>query len=325
MSAASAIAVAAAPPAVSVRDLVKRYGEARAVDGVTFDVKPGEIFGLLGPNGAGKTSTIECILGLRHADAGTISIAGADAQADPKRVKQIVGAQLQTTALQEKITPREALAFFGSFYANPIKPDELLARFALTEKADAPFDSLSGGQRQRLALALAFVNDPAVVVLDEPTAGLDPQVRRELHGEIRRIRQMGRSVLLTTHYIEEAEQLCDRVAIIDRGRIVAMGAPAELVAASKSPALVILRTGLFDTTELKSLPGVVNVEPRDGTWRIGTTDATRTVTELLRAHESRHQELAFLEVRRPSLEDVFLELTGTNIEGAPTAFDTARV
>jgi ABC-2 type transport system ATP-binding protein len=309
--------VAAPPSALAVRALAKHYGDLRAVDGVTFDVNPGEIFGLLGPNGAGKTTTIECILGLRHPDAGSITIAGVDVQSEPNRIKQLVGAQLQTTALQEKITPQEALSFFGSFYANAIKPHELLERFALTDKAGAPFDSLSGGQRQRLALALAFVNDPAVLVLDEPTAGLDPAVRRELHGEIRRIRQMGRSVLLTTHYIEEAEQLCDRVAIIDHGRIVAAGTPAELIGSSKIPARVIVRTqGPIDPTLVRSVPAVIDAEQSDGSWQLSTSDATRTIIELLRTLESQRNELLDLEVRRASLEDVFLELTGERFDGA---------
>jgi ABC-2 type transport system ATP-binding protein len=307
----SATFVLMPPAAVAVRDLVKCYGDTDALRGVSFDVAAGEIFGILGPNGAGKTTTIECILGLRHPDGGSITIAGIDAMREPRRVKQIVGAQLQSTALQEKITPREALALFASFYGNAIKPNELITRFSLGEKADAPFDSLSGGQRQRLALALAFVNDPAVVFLDEPTAGLDPQVRRELHREIRQIKAAGRTVVLSTHYIEEAHQLCDRIAIIDRGRVVAVGKPDELVAASKTPARIVIRTSKpLDESRLREIASS-EVREQAGGWHISSNDVTRTVTALVSMVERDGNELLDLQIHRPTLEDVYLELTGT--------------
>jgi ABC-2 type transport system ATP-binding protein len=297
--------------AVTVRDLVKRYGDTEAVRGVSFNVAAGEIFGILGPNGAGKTTTIECVLGLRHPDGGTVAIAGIDTLRDPRGVKQIVGAQLQSTALQDKITPREALALLGSFYDNPIKPDELITRFSLSEKADAPFDSLSGGQRQRLALAIAFVNDPAIVFLDEPTAGLDPQVRRELHREIRQIKEAGRAVVLTTHYIEEAQQLCDRIAIIDRGRIVAIGTPNELVAAAKSPARVMIRTTTpLDADELRNIPAVIGAERDNGAWQLASSDVTQTIVGLVNRVQANTTELLDLRIHWPTLEDVFVELTG---------------
>ena len=218
------------PAKVVVRDLRKRYGEIEAARGVSFEIQDGEIFGLLGPNGSGKTTTVECVIGLREPDDGEIEVCGIDARRRPQDVKQKIGAALQTTALQDKITPREALTLFGAFYRNREDPQQMLDRFALTPKADAPFDTLSGGQRQRLALALAFVNKPELVFLDEPTTGLDPQSRRELHVEVAKMKQDGHTVLLTTHYIDEAEELCDRIAIIDQGRIIATGAPHELVA-----------------------------------------------------------------------------------------------
>jgi ABC-2 type transport system ATP-binding protein len=306
--------------AVSVRDLVKRYAGVEAVRGVSFDVAAGEIFGLLGPNGAGKTTTIECVLGLRHADGGSVTVVGVDALREPVRVKRVVGAQLQSTALQDKITPREALALFGAFYDNAIKPDELITRFSLQEKADAPFDSLSGGQRQRLALALAFVNDPQVVFLDEPTAGLDPQVRRELHREIRQIKAAGRTVVLSTHYIEEAQQLCDRIAIIDRGRVVATGRPDELVAAAKTPARLVVRAAKPLAVErVCQMAAVTEAEDLDAVWHLGTHDVTRAVLELVRLLESDANELLDLQVLRPSLEDVFLELTGNRFDEAAQA------
>ena len=182
---------------VIVRDLRKRYGGVEAVRGVSFEIQDGEIFGMLGPNGAGKTTTLECVIGLRDPDEGTIEVCGIDARRQPAEVKQRIGAALQATALQDKITPREALALFGSFYRDCVPTNDLLKRFALEEKADVYFDTLSGGQRQRLALALAFVNNPQLVFLDEPTTGLDPQSRRELHGEIAAMKRDGHTVLLT--------------------------------------------------------------------------------------------------------------------------------
>src|SRR5947209_6924020 len=217
---------------VVVQNLIKRYGSVEAVRGVSFEIHDGEIFGLLGPNGAGKTSTLECVIGLRVPDEGRVFVCGEDAVTHPDRVKRRIGAALQSTALQDKITPREALKLFASFYPRHASPEVLIERFALTAKADAAYDTLSGGQKQRLALALAFVNDPEVLFLDEPTTGLDPQSRRDLHGAIRQMRRDGHTILLTTHYIEEAHQLCDRIAIVDHGKVIALGKPEELIAKS---------------------------------------------------------------------------------------------
>lgn len=212
------------PPSaqIAVRRLSKAYAGRTAVDDLSFEVRSGEIFGLLGPNGAGKTTTLECLAGLREADSGEIEVAGLSLRQQPREVKQVLGVVLQETGLQEQITLREALCLFGAFYAQPTTPDELLQRFSLVEKADARFHTLSGGERQRFALALAFVNSPRVVILDEPTAGLDPMARLALHGEILAMRQTGQTVLLATHYLEEAAKLCDRVAILHRGRIAAL-------------------------------------------------------------------------------------------------------
>src|SRR3954452_10415207 len=227
---------------VVVHDLQKRYDDVLAAQGVSFGIEGGEIFGLLGPNGSGKTTTLECVIGLRQPDAGRIEICGLDARQHPKAVKEKIGAVLQTIALQDKITPREALELFASFYKRTIAAPDLLERFALGEKADSPFDSLSAGQRQRLAVALAFVNDPELIFLDEPTAGLDPQSRRDLHSEIVHMKGEGRTVLLTTHQIAEAEHLCDRIAILHRGRVVAAGTPRELIAQSTAATTVTLVT-----------------------------------------------------------------------------------
>jgi ABC-2 type transport system ATP-binding protein len=215
---------------IAVHGLSHRYGGVQAVNGVSFAVAAGEIFGLLGPNGAGKTTTLEGILGLITPDDGRIEICGMDVRSDARTARARIGAVLQATGLQDKITPREALDLFGAFHTAPLKSDVLLARFGLMEKTDAAFETLSGGQKQRLALALAFVGDPQILLLDEPTAGLDPQMRREVQDHIRTMKDTGRAVLLASHDMEEAERLCDRVAVIAGGRIVATGAPRELMA-----------------------------------------------------------------------------------------------
>jgi ABC-2 type transport system ATP-binding protein len=229
------------PAILAVDGLSRRHGAVQAVDGVGFEVAAGEVFGLLGPNGAGKTTTLECILGLIRPDAGTVAIEGRT----PLDARARTGAALQATNLQDKITPREALDLFAAFYPKPLGTASLLDRFALNEKADAAYDTLSGGQKQRLALALAFVGDPALLVLDEPTTGLDPKVRREVQDHIAAMKQDGRAVLLATHDMAEAARLCDRIAIMSGGRIIATGAPAALIAASGSGSLeeLILRGG----------------------------------------------------------------------------------
>ena len=301
-------------PKLSVRDLRKRYNGVEAVRGISFEVQDQEIFGLLGPNGAGKTTTLECVIGLRDPDGGDVEVCGVDARRQPRDVKQKIGAALQTTALQDKITPREALALFGSFYQRRAEPDELLERFALREKGDATFDTLSDGQRQRLALALAFVNRPELVFLDEPTAGLDPQSRRELHAEIARTKREGYTVLLTTHYIDEAEQLCDRVAIIDHGRIVAMGTPQELMAGSRAAQSVsVVTTQPLERARLERLAGVQELACEGVRARFKTSTVGPTVAELMRLLEGSGTELVELLVRKASLEDVFIELTGTTL------------
>jgi ABC-2 type transport system ATP-binding protein len=216
------------PPQIVVENLSRRYDGVQAIDGVGFEVAAGEIFGLLGPNGAGKTTTLECILGLTRPDYGRIAICGIDADLRAARAK--MGAVLQATALQDKITPRESLGLFAAFYTAPLKTDALLGRFGLTEKADAAFDTLSGGQKQRLALALAFVGDPQVLLLDEPTTGLDPQMRREVQDHIQALKDNGRAIVLATHDMNEAERLCDRIAVIAKGRIVTVATPQELMA-----------------------------------------------------------------------------------------------
>lgn len=301
---------------VVVRDLRKNYGDLEAARGVSFEVLEGEIFGLLGPNGAGKTTTIECVIGLREPDRGEVRICGVDARLSPREVKQKIGAALQSTALPEKITPHEALGLFGSFYRNPADPRALLERFSLAQKAHAPFDTLSGGQRQRLALALAFVNNPEVVFLDEPTAGLDPQARRGLHLEIAQMKRDGHTVLLTTHYLEEAEQLCDRVAIIDQGRVIEAGTPREVIARSTaSPSVLLVTAEPIRRESLADIPGVQDVVLDGVTVRFRTADVSRTLAAVMATLDSQGIEVAELQMRKATLEDVLIELTGRASRG----------
>lgn len=297
--------------AISIAGLHKRYGSVEAVRGVSFEVSSGEILGLLGPNGAGKTTTLECVLGLRRPDSGVIRIDGLDPARAANRVKTRVGALLQGAALQDKITSRQALDLFGSFYPNRFETDELLARFDLEPKADASFHTLSGGERQRLFLALALVNRPAVLILDEPTAGLDPGARRDLRAVMLAMREEGRAILLSTHDIEEAAHLCDRVAIIDAGRVVAIGPPAELAARSSAPAHIVVRTEpVLSRPAVESLPDVAVTACGDRGWRLGTRSPNQVLAALLRLAEDAGADLIDVELRRPTLEDVFLELTG---------------
>ena len=216
-------------PIILVRDLRKRYGELVAVDGVSFEVAEGEVFGILGPNGAGKTTTLEMIEGMRPIDEGTAHIDGIDVAREPREVKRRIGIQLQASAFFDELTLKELINLFGRLYGRSVEPMSLLAEVELTEKAGSQVRTLSGGQKQRFSIASALVNDPRVLFLDEPTTGLDPQARRHLWALVRRLRDRGHTIVLTTHYMEEAEELCDRVAIMDGGRIIALDTPQALV------------------------------------------------------------------------------------------------
>jgi ABC-2 type transport system ATP-binding protein len=300
--------------AVEVTDLVKRYGAVEAVRGLSFTVATGEIVGVLGPNGAGKTSTLECVIGLRQADGGTIRVCGIDARSEASAMRERIGVQLQANALPDQMRVREALVLFASFYRRSVDPATLIERFSLTEKANAPFASLSGGQKQRLGLALAMINDPEVLFLDEPTAGMDPQARRELHAAIRTMKAAGRSVLLTTHYIEEAEELCDRVAIVDHGRIIACDTPAALVGRSSSVTRIVCTTDrALDATVLKNLESAGVVEVTDVVARISSSAINRTIIALVHHLDAVGAKLVDLQIRKPTLEDVFIELTGRRL------------
>src|SRR5688572_6139530 len=298
---------------VLVRDLRKRYDGVEAARGVSFDIEDGEIFGLIGPNGAGKTTTLECVIGLREPDSGRVEVCGIDARQRPLDVKQRIGAALQTTSLQDKITPREALALFAAFYRQRAPAAELLDRFGLSSKADAHFDTLSGGQRQRLALALAFVNRPELVFLDEPTSALDAQSRRDLHGEILRMKADGHTVLLTTHDIDEAEALCDRVAVIHKGTIVASGPTRELMGRSSAlPAVFVATTRPIEPEALASIVGADDLVCEGHTARFHTADTNRAIAQLVDALNARGIDIIELHVQKASLEDVFLELTSAD-------------
>ena len=301
--------------ALSIRGLSKNYGAVAAVRDLSLEVGQGEIFGLIGPNGAGKTTLLECVLGLGRPDAGSIAVQGIDARSNPAAAMERIGAQLQTSALPDAMTPRQALRLCASFYARAARPEDLIRRFQLEEKADAKFATLSGGQRQRLALALAFINEPELVILDEPTAGLDPPARRELHALIAAQRSAGRTIIFSTHFLAEANALCDRVALIDRGVLVALDSPAALIAGSAAVPRVILRTDPhLERLDLETLAGVVRVTPAggDGTrgWCLETTALNRTITGLGPLIDSRRASLLDLQIHRPTLDDVFAELTG---------------
>ncbi len=306
-------ALVAGSLAIDVEGLVKRYGDKVAVAGVSLQVRRGEVFGLLGPNGAGKTTTIEMITGLREPDAGRISVLGIDARRRLDDVKQRIGVQLQTPALFPLLTVYEVLDLFASFFERADEPDALIAALGLEESHNKLTKELSGGQQQRLSVALALINQPDLIFLDEPTTGLDPQARLSLWEVIEQQRAAGRTVLLTTHYMEEAERLCDRVAIIDHGVIQAVDAPRELIRQNFSETAIIFTQPGADLADLRGLPAVSNVG-RDGDEVTLYSHAVAETMAALLAWASGHgQPLDSLYVRGATLEDVFLKLTGRRL------------
>ena len=312
-----------APPAaddfVAVNHLVKRYGRFTAVNDISFTIRRGEIYGLLGPNGAGKTTTLEIIEGLRRGDGGAVMVDGLDVRRDRRAVQRRIGVQLQTTTLFDELTVRETIQLFGSFYPSARSADELLSEVALDEKARARPNDLSGGQRQRLALALALVNDPALLLLDEPTTGLDPQSRHLLWETIRGLRERGKTILLTTHFMDEAQTLCDRIAILDGGRIIAEDTPAGLIgllnaSATIECALIPPPGGQpLDSATLRLLPGVSEVQSAGERVRIFSARIEQTLTALFQRAEAQGIGVEGLLVQAPTLEDVFLKLTGRGL------------
>ncbi|HEV7512540.1 MAG TPA: ABC transporter ATP-binding protein [Candidatus Acidoferrum sp.] len=299
---------------LQVENLVKRYGEVEAVRGVSFNVEEGEVFGLLGPNGAGKTSTIEIMEGLRTPDSGRVSVCGLDPQKNPQELKHEIGAALQSTSLPDKLRVIEALRLFASFYRRQRNPEELLKRFGLQEKRNTFYIQLSGGQKQRLALAMALVNDPKVLFFDEPTAGLDPQVRREIYDIIEELRREKKTIVMTTHYIEEAERLCDRVAIVDHGTVIALGTPRELKERSGDKTRLEVRLARPEPQEiLKNLEGVSDCRILGDSYILHCQRPPQAIVSLVKYLESTGNELISLEIATPSLEDVFIELTGRRL------------
>ena len=291
--------------AIEVTDLAMAYGELRAVDGVSFEVAEGEFFGILGPNGAGKTTTLEMIEGLRKPDAGTIRVMGESPWPRNAGLLPRIGVQLQASSFFERLTTREQIHTFAALYSVPrSRADDWLDRVGLSEKADARTEDLSGGQAQRLAIACALVHEPELVFLDEPTAALDPQARRNLWDLLSGLNDSGRTVVLTTHYMDEAEVLCDRVAIMDRGRILQLDSPVALVRGLDAPVRISVGSRL-DADEARSLPDVDDVRLEEGT----VTLTTRAPAKLLQELAARDR-LDGLQVRGATLEDVFLDLTG---------------
>jgi ABC-2 type transport system ATP-binding protein len=303
-----------AEPIIQVEDLYKSYGTVEAVRGVSFVVNEGEVFGLLGPNGAGKTSTVEILEGMRTPDAGTARVCGLDPERSGSAFKQTIGAVLQSTALPDKLRVKEALDLFASFYRDRASTEGLLKRFQLEEKRHAFYKDLSGGQKQRLALAMALVNNPKVVFLDEPTAGLDPQVRREIYDIIEELRREKKTVLLTTHYIEEAERLCDRVAIVDHGKIIKSGTPRELKQSSAGTTRIEVRLARPATeAALRALDGVSDFRTMGDVYVLYASRAPQAIVSLVKHLEADNNELQSMEMYSPSLEDVFIELTGRRL------------
>jgi ABC-2 type transport system ATP-binding protein len=301
----------AAGPVIRVRGLHKSYGQLHAVDGVSFEVERGEVFGLLGPNGAGKTTTVEVLEGLRKPDSGEVSVLGVDAVRSPDQLKARIGVSLQTAALYPKLTVVEVLDLFRSFYPSGRPTAELVELMDLGEKRTTRTQDLSGGQRQRLSVALALVNDPELVFLDEPTTGMDPAARRMLWDVVLGLKSSGRSVLLTTHYMEEAEILCDRLAIMDHGRILEAGTVDELVSRRfHERAVRFDAIDRLDDARMAGFPGVASVKHENGAVLLFTRDVPGTIGAVLAAADGLGVEPVNLAVRRATLEDVFLDLTG---------------
>jgi len=305
------------PPALACRGLVKRYGDLTAVDGLDLTVEQGECFGLLGPNGAGKTTTVEILEGLLPATAGEVEVLGGTWARDEARLRPRIGITLQETHFPDKAKVREVLELFRSFYPSGPAPGHAMEVVALTEKAESYVKDLSGGQRQRLSVACALVGEPEVLFLDEPTTGLDPQSRRAIWDVVGRFRTDGGTVLLTTHYMEEAERLCDRVAIVDRGRVIALGTPARLVAELGADDVVELNCGELPSAELiaalAALPGVRAARASGATLRLTAVDLHRVLPAILDVLRGSRTTFDDLRTHHPTLEDVFVARTGRHL------------
>ncbi len=302
-------------PVVEVEGLRKAYGETRAVDGVSFTVAEGEIFGMVGPNAAGKTTTVECLEGLRVPDDGRVRVLGLDPQREGDALRERMGAQLQQSALPARLRVGEAMRLFASLYEHPLPPGPLLKELGLADRVHATWASLSGGQRQRLSIALALVGDPALVFFDELTSGLDPQARRTTWDLVTDVRDRGKSIVLTTHYMEEAARLCDRVMIIDHGRVVAVDTPADLVASLGAEHRVVFSGAEVSDDVLSALRAVSTVAlvERKGDRVIVHGASDRSILAVLTVLDDHGAPIRDLRTEQPSLEDVFLALTGREL------------
>ena len=299
---------------LEVRGLTKKYGDVIAVNEVSFEIEEVEIFGLLGPNGAGKTTSVELIEGLRKPDSGFVRVCGINASQGTDKVKEIIGVQLQITTLYDKIRIGEVIDLFGGYYQKSLPTAQVLDGVSLSDKRDSFVETLSGGQRQRLALALALINDPEVLFLDEPTTGLDPQARRNVWDIVGRLREQGKTIILTTHYMEEAERLCDRIGIMDQGKIIALDAPRDLIAKQNLESAVELISSNGVSEEVfHKIPKVSKVTQDEDRLILHTKEASSVLTELIRLSEGNGLNLESISVRRATLEDVFLELTGKKL------------
>ncbi|MFL8935244.1 ABC transporter ATP-binding protein [Rossellomorea oryzaecorticis] len=299
---------------VDVKNLVKRYGTFTAVNGVVFQVEKGEIFGLLGPNGAGKTTTIEMLVGLRKPDEGTASLSGHDVRKEVNKVKEVIGVQLQSTSLFELLKVEEILHLYASFYPSHVDIDGLIEDMLLTEKRRDRIKGLSGGQKQRLAIALALIHDPAIVFLDEPTTGLDPQARRTLWDIVLRLKERGKTVLLSTHYMDEAHVLCDRIGIMDQGELIALDTPSNLVKTLQSSSTVEFY--LNDPPEqawFGKMDGVKEAAVKDTFVQLYTDDLQLALTSLIEVSAAHGFEIRDLQTRQATLEDVFIHMTGRRL------------
>ena len=300
--------------AVDVQGLTKRYGDLTAVDNVSFKIGKGEIFGLLGPNGAGKTTTVEMIEGLRRPDGGTINVCGIEASRGTDKIKEIIGVQLQSTTIYDRIRVSEAIDLFGGYYRKSLPTSDLLSVVSLNDKRNSFIHTLSGGQKQRVAMALALVNDPEVLFLDEPTTGLDPQARRNMWDIIEDLGNKGKTIILTTHYMEEAERLCGRVGIIDHGKIIALDTTRDLIAKQHlESAIEFTASGGASKELFLGLDGVSKVSLDGREFILQTKDSSRVLGQLTRLSESNGFSLTNLSVRQATLEDVFLALTGRRL------------
>ncbi len=299
------------PIAVRCHGLVKRYPDVTAVDGLDLEVRRGECFGLLGPNGAGKTTTIEILEGLTEPDAGEVEILGTTWTHDGMALRERLGISLQETQLNEKLTVSETIRLFRSFYREGREPEAVLSQLALEEKRDSRVGKLSGGQKQRLAVACALVGDPEVLFLDEPTTGLDPQSRLQLWQIVMGFRSQGGTVLLTTHYMDEAERLCDRVAIVDRGKVIALGTPSELISSLHAANVIEFASEPeIEEAALRALPGVTEPHRRGPNWSLPVGSLAETVPVLLDTIEGSGAKLVSLSTHQATLEDLFVALTG---------------